>query len=231
MSGLKGASRVCGPGRPDGAAAMSARETGTVCAAGFSAWPSGWRPGTVRSGDRRHGQRLATPRPWSAGRRVPAPSCAAAAGSTIRTARRDHLTGCDPVQDRHRVGVEAERRRPLQRRRTGSHRGRTHRRGSRTSRRAPPPAPGRRACPDTIPVEVSVTSPTAWEMPKSVSLAEPSSVISTLPGLTSRCTMPTCVRGVQGGGEVGPDPADLPRAAASRGRGAARSGCWRARTA
>ena len=42
-----------------------------------------------------------------------------------------------------------------------------------------------------MPVAVSVMSPTAWEIPKSVILAEPSSVIKTLPGLTSRCTMPT----------------------------------------
>jgi hypothetical protein len=45
--------------------------------------------------------------------------------------------------------------------------------------------------PDTIPVAVRMMSPTACEMPKSVSLAQPSSVLNTLPGFTSRWTMPT----------------------------------------
>ena len=40
------------------------------------------------------------------------------------------------------------------------------------------------------PVRVSCTSSTARETPKSVSLTRPSSAISTLPGLTSRCTTP-----------------------------------------
>ena len=44
--------------------------------------------------------------------------------------------------------------------------------------------------PVTMPVAVSVTSPRTCEIPKSVSLAVPSSASNTLPGLTSRCTMP-----------------------------------------
>ncbi len=45
--------------------------------------------------------------------------------------------------------------------------------------------------PCTSPVAVSVASPRACEMPKSLIMAVPSAVIKMLPGLTSRCTMPT----------------------------------------
>jgi hypothetical protein len=41
-----------------------------------------------------------------------------------------------------------------------------------------------------MPVAVTVTSPVAREMPKSVILTVPSSLSSTLAGLMSRCTIP-----------------------------------------
>ncbi|ANZ37678.1 hypothetical protein BBK82_18080 [Lentzea guizhouensis] len=44
--------------------------------------------------------------------------------------------------------------------------------------------------PASMPVAVTVTSPVAREMPKSVILTVPSSPSRTLPGLMSRCTMP-----------------------------------------
>ena len=44
--------------------------------------------------------------------------------------------------------------------------------------------------PTTMPVCVSAGSPSTAAIPKSVSTARPSRVSSTLPGLTSRCTIP-----------------------------------------
>ncbi len=44
--------------------------------------------------------------------------------------------------------------------------------------------------PESAPASVIVVSPVAREMPKSVSFTAPPRPISTLPGFTSRCTMP-----------------------------------------
>ena len=175
-TGIPGTSapRRPAPRRP--APAGAAGTSGQRQAAGFRWWA---------------GTAFATPRPWSAGRRVPAPSCAAAAGSTIRSGAAES-SGRIATRYRTAIGLGSRPNGGVPSSEAYSVAPRENTSAAKPD--VPPRATsGARyaGVPDTIPVEVSVTSPAACEMPKSVSLAEPSSVISTLPGLTSRCTMPT----------------------------------------
>ena len=63
-----------------------------------------------------------------------------------------------------------------------------------------------------VDVIVAALSETARAMPKSMTLTAPSGVIMTLPGFTSRCTMPLPVAEVERAADVGGDLASHARA-------------------
>ena len=84
--------------------------------------------------------------------------------------------------------------------------------------------------PCTRPVEVKVASPRAWEMPKSLISALPSSAIKMLPGLTSRCTIPTAWAAASAE-ETGHRPWPPRRAPAARPRATRPTGSSTAGTA
>ena len=90
----------------------------------------------------------------------------------------------------------AERRPPAQRPRGAPARARRRRRGRRSGRHAAARVrgSGRSRAPCPVRVSRAVAAPSARAIPKSASLATPSVVTSTLPGLTSRWTMPAGAR-------------------------------------
>ena len=111
-----------------------------------------------------------------------------------------------------------ERRCALDRRVQRRAEARRRRRRSRT--RCPRATSGARKAgvPVTMPVDVSVTSPSACEMPKSVSLAEPSAVDEDVAGLDVAVHDAGVVRRGERGGDLAADAGDLGRRAASRAR-------------
>ena len=153
------------------------------------------------------------------GRRSGRPPHWPAAGRGRRRLRGREVPARDSVQQCERVAVGAERRCALEHR---VHVDRARTRPTRSSTASPgrPPGRGRRGC-RAHPVAVIVVSPRACEIPKSLIIAEPSSVMRMLPGFTSRCT----IRSLWAAARA--EPTCAPIRAASRGE---RVPCSRSRT-